>query len=437
MPRAISGAFRLNASAPCAFARSTDRFARFAKPEGAPKAYAKRMKHTLLFLVSVGFLACSSSEAVAPSPTVVPEAAPPPAPLAKAACPEGVAFRDLSGKVVVDVEVNGKGPYTFLLDTGAPQSVLGKKLAASDDVTLKALGITTKLARVSSADMAQYKLPVDGVLGMDFVGKSFLTLDYPRKRVWLAEGREEDNLAACGHVGPAEDVPYLRKHYFFVKGAAESLEGWLLVDSGASLGVLMASAFTTLDAAAPRASLPGFFTPSGIGEFWARLSTVGSLRVGSLDLRSVVVRTADDGLIETPSFPDQQPFLGVYPSDALKSLMVTFDQDKSVVRLAPARDRKVEAPTKYFTYGIGLGDTFETQTQVLQVLPGSAASAAGVAVGDEVVAVGSATLAKLDPYERPWTLLAKTAGAKTRVTLRRGTEERTVELDARDLLRSP
>ena len=49
-------------------------------------------------------------------------------------CPEGYPMDDLAGKPVVEVLINGTGPYRFVYDTGAPTSgidfTLGPKIGA-------------------------------------------------------------------------------------------------------------------------------------------------------------------------------------------------------------------------------------------------------------------------------------------------------------------
>jgi len=117
--------------------------------------------------------------------------------------------------MLVKVKVNGRGPFTMGLDTGASHTLLSS--AAADQLELKAegsgmaggaggdLAVTTSRATVSfgphSRDVtllvssAVEKIsqaagsPVDGILGADVFGSGKLTLDYTAGRVWTEVGK--------------------------------------------------------------------------------------------------------------------------------------------------------------------------------------------------------------------------------------------------------
>ena len=38
-------------------------------------------------------------------------------------------MQDMGGRPVVDLKINGKGPYRFVLDTGATATVIGEELS--------------------------------------------------------------------------------------------------------------------------------------------------------------------------------------------------------------------------------------------------------------------------------------------------------------------
>jgi predicted aspartyl protease len=115
--------------------------------------------------------------------------------------------------VLVPAFVNGRGPHTFVLDTGASATVLSPELAT-------ALGIETTAAepmtgaggmlqattgRIGSLTVGNAALqdvavmvadflaelgrvigtPLDGVLGYNFLRQFRVTLDYPASTLWL------------------------------------------------------------------------------------------------------------------------------------------------------------------------------------------------------------------------------------------------------------
>jgi hypothetical protein len=111
--------------------------------------------------------------------------------------------------ILVPVRVDGQGPFRFLLDTGASQSVVSESLArrfgvaiASRTVMLTPAGHRTtrpmarlsrlELGGVGASDILVTVLPddllsvqhrVDGVIGQDLLSAHVYTIDYARKVV--------------------------------------------------------------------------------------------------------------------------------------------------------------------------------------------------------------------------------------------------------------
>ena len=116
--------------------------------------------------------------------------------------------------IIVPVKVNGKGPFRFILDTGASGSELtpaaAKKigLKLNESAKAKAVGaggsIEMDLGTVDSLeiggavvkdmtfavgemkDVAEYAPNVDGLVGYDFLKNFVVTIDYPQLVVRFA-----------------------------------------------------------------------------------------------------------------------------------------------------------------------------------------------------------------------------------------------------------
>jgi hypothetical protein len=358
-----------------------------------------------------------------------------------AVCPDGFELDDYAGKPVVEVTINGQGPFRFVYDTGAPYSGLDDATAAvvgGGPYTLELGGKSVDIEFIGSTPMEQFGLgETEGVLGTDVMGGFAVTLDVSRKRWWMDAARDEAALLACDHVDrDPVDVPYEAQDYFFVPGSAEGLAGWFLVDTGASLGAMPDAIFDTLDAAHPRPSLGGFYTPAGIGTFWARLTAVGELEVAGRRVGHIVTRTVTDDLIPPPVI-DDQPFLGVLPTGYLRHFLLTVDHPAQQIRLDGYAGMPDEEPSQFFPLGIALEASTELPLRVAAVLPGSSAAEQGVQIGDEVESVAGKSMASLTPYQRPWALIAPKSGAVAKVVLVRGGSPISVDLEARDLLVDP
>lgn len=118
-------------------------------------------------------------------------------------------YLDTAQRLTVQAYVNGQGPFDFLVDTGASSSVIATEVA--DQLAL-ARGGTNRLhsiageqavstARVASlavgkrsrSNMVVSVLPrallrVDGVLGLEWLGRASLLLDFQRHRMTVGEG---------------------------------------------------------------------------------------------------------------------------------------------------------------------------------------------------------------------------------------------------------
>lgn len=192
-----------------------------------------------------------------------------------------------------------------------------------------------------------------GIIGRDVIGNGVLTVDYPRNRIWLDIPRDEAALVACEHVAPGTaEVDVVDDGFLYVRGKAETTDGYFLVDTGASLGAMPESVFDTLDASVPRPWLGGFYTPAMLGKFWAKLTIVRSLEVGGARVEEIATRTTpDDKPPGTNAIAQKERFLGVLPSGYLSHFMVTFDYPAKRLRLAAKKDDSLSEPRAFFTRG--------------------------------------------------------------------------------------
>ena len=170
-----------------------------------------RLSRRVLILASAGFAASG----LAPSPALARErqspqgAAQPPGGPASDTSASNAGWIDIFGRPTASVSLNDRGPYRFLVDTGATTTVVAARLAR--DIGLTPAGVTTVYGGTGQADapmayvdelqagaIRRNSLRValldrgsmerwDGVLGADmFVGHK-LQFDIPAKRVTLSE----------------------------------------------------------------------------------------------------------------------------------------------------------------------------------------------------------------------------------------------------------
>ena len=122
---------------------------------------------------------------------------------------------DVTGAIKVPVTINGRGPFMFLLDTGANRSTVGSILAARLNLptVAKAMMVTPtgdetqpvvridsmSIGAVRKAELLASEIPssrlqavvpdIEGIIGQDFLSTSNYTIDYRKKRLTWAIDR--------------------------------------------------------------------------------------------------------------------------------------------------------------------------------------------------------------------------------------------------------
>jgi hypothetical protein len=164
---------------------------------------------------------------------------------------------DARGGIAVPVQINGAGPFAFVLDTGASRSVVADDLArelgapvvaksevvtsAGSDmrVVVRLTSIALASARVDSvlapvlpaANLARLGPNVRGLLGQDFLSAFNYTLDYRRRRLTWDEG------VTCDAPG-AVPMASSEGRFVVVAAADRGAPVRLVPDSGAEIAVL-------------------------------------------------------------------------------------------------------------------------------------------------------------------------------------------------------
>jgi predicted aspartyl protease len=263
-----------------------------------------------------------------------------------------VPFTFERSSVIVQVKVNGKGPYNMLLDTGAEQSAVD--LSAAKELGLKLTplgegktvatgkkentlfltslsqvevrGLTAKNLLAVATDFSKISqrvgIPVNGVLGYNFLKGRIVQFDYAGLivRFFSVSPFSKQPTAARGMALPfrfyAEDkFPIIAKVY--VNGKQIRAE----LDTGHS-GVLAltAAAIKRIGLEAEAEGCEPETSEGALGTSVNRKCKLKTLTVGSVTVNSPIVsfRAPNSGL-------DKAPFEGLLGNDFFKDFVVTFD----------------------------------------------------------------------------------------------------------------
>lgn len=303
----------------------------------------------------------------------------------------------MANYLIVQGKWDKRGPYNFLIDTGASVTLVSPDLAARYALK-EAVPTGTPLVRVKSADgetalltaatlrrielggarfeniqvliydcaaiSAHLGVQIDGILGFPLFRETLLTLDYPRSRVLLQKRTAAPLLP--GSVIPFNNdrrtpiIPLRLGDQTFVA----------LIDSGSDATLSL--------------------NPIGLDPTY-RVEPRAGATVSTLsgDREQQTGRLAEnlhlgDYVVEQPVF-DLTDELTSIGGGLLKSFTVTFDQEHS--RVTFHRDTSAPVPSgPSRSIGLSFSKT-PAYWRVVSVIPGSPAAAAGIQKGDLVTRI--------------------------------------------------
>lgn len=267
------------------------------------------------FALAFALLATQSADARRPKP-VPPEAVM--RPLLPAVFDESLEIggtaieaQKVRSRLTVAVGVNGRGPYRFLVDSGADSSVIGLraarglKLPAGTPVRINTMTDSTRVERVLVSELQlggtvvqDLEIPAlqdrhigaDGMIGLDALTEQRLLLDFEKRQISIDDARTPPPR----YDGEIVVTARLRRGQLIltqVKAAALQVEA--VVDTGSEITIGNSALRDRL----MRYHRDKFTTVSITGvtgtEVQMQLATIAELQLGPVLLRNVPIAFAD------------------------------------------------------------------------------------------------------------------------------------------------
>jgi hypothetical protein len=371
-------------------------------------------------------------------------------------------FEIVSNKPWVQVRVNGSAPQWFILDTGcAGASVIARDCArrlhlklgdetqvsglgagegvelgvtSTRDVTLDVGGValhSPQLGVFALTHVEPYEgRSLDGLLGGDFMRAHVVEIDYARRKI-----RVYDPETFAYH-GSAPPIPIAFDSGLVVAEAAMTPPGKaeipcrVVIDTGVRTTVVWYHPFVLeKDLLASQSRVvTGTIGGGASGESKGDIGRLDSMKIGSLaiptptavfsrDTSGVFAGTAEDGLVG---------------GEILRRCKVTFDYAHERLYLEPNAGAFARFDSDMSgLFLVSAGPEFE-RVIVQSVAAGTPAADAGIAKGDEIVAIDERTVAgrTLDELRE----LFKNDGATFRLGVKRGGDARVVTMTLRRLV---
>ena len=219
--------------------------------------------------------------------------------------------RETETRLTVDVQVNGRGPYHFVVDSGADTSVVGLQIAKSQQlplgtpVTLNGMTGSDEVDRVKvdtltlgPSTVRNVELPVlresdvggDGIIGIDALAAQRLMLDFERRLIKVEDARKP------WKAEPGDIVIVARRRrgqLILTQVRAAGLPLLAVIDTGAEITI----GNTALRDRLLRKHRDKFWTADLIGvtgvHIQLPMAVVDELQVGPVTLEDVPIAFAD------------------------------------------------------------------------------------------------------------------------------------------------
>jgi predicted aspartyl protease len=353
---------------------------------------------------------------------------------------------NVDGSFLVDARVDGS-PAVLMLDTGAEHSLLDREFAkrlglhpiadanvqkpysaGKDEIVrvtdLEIQSIHSSDLNVMTDDLAAGSaalgVPIDGVLGNDFLRNFTVTLDY------YAGSARFDHISVSHH-GVRINLSRVENRYFVhlnFDGVALSF----LLDTGTNFSALSQSGWAKLSQDKTVPPLIGGVRSSGTSAT-SRLACIQRVTLGRNSYQNLPVRVQPPmsaGIFANPTVD------GILGSDFLMQFVVSLDLANNALYLN--RDRNFTADRDRFsTIGVQFAKDPTGFFTVMAVWRPTPASEANIKVGDQILSVNGLNTIEMSQEDLSRQLHGE-PGRKIQVMIRSGRDQRTMNLTIRNLV---
>lgn len=297
-------------------------------------------RRALMGLIAAGAMAPAAALGANPE-----QAAPPPA--------DPLKYLDTAERLKVKAYVNGQGPFDFLVDTGATSSVIASEIADQLGLVLGAANklhsiagvesvATTRVATLSvgkrsRANMVVSVLPrsllrVDGILGVEWLGRASVLLDFSRRKMTVGEGLpipDDQTIAVPSRM--------TRSGLMLIDAYMPARQLIAFIDTGSTTTV---GNLSLLEAArrakAITAELANTELRSVTGQVMpAQSTTLSRLTLGKLTLRNVPLLISDVHTFDYWGFRDEPSIvIGIDILRRFQSVAIDFRRDEVRFRVS-------------------------------------------------------------------------------------------------------
>jgi predicted aspartyl protease len=268
---------------------------------------------------------------------------------------------DAQNRLTVDAFINGKGPFQFVVDTGADRSVIAEDVAQSlglrngEDMIVQGIARSVpaqsvlldslRMDRVSIDSLPMPVLPrswlgADGYFGLDVIDRQAVTFDFQNHTLSI---RPSDRVTS---ILPVEDQALVRVNgsngrLTAVNCTVDGIKAYAFIDSGAQITIGNSHLFDALaDAHGTKYLNDEVIQLLGVtgGAASGRLVAIRAIKLGSVRFANSVLVISDLPVFEIWEL-DQKPALFIGMNFLRQTAAITIDYGRKELLFKLAQTR--------------------------------------------------------------------------------------------------
>ena len=277
---------------------------------------------------------------------------------------EGVVLdylEDRAERMTVPVSIDGRGPYRFVVDTGAERTVIARELASDlslgrgrrtrvhsmSDVSVIETAVIPDLEvggrsvrGIQAPLLSRSHLGAEGMLGVDSLKSQRVSFNFAKQEMTVAPSRKREEPWAEGTIVVTGRSRY--GHLVLVDAAVQGQKVWVIVDTGSEVTVGNSALRRKLEQKGKLGALHPIDVISVTGgRIVAERGAMRRIRIGGMDISDLPIAFADVhpfrklGLTDRPAI-----LLGMDALQLFERVSVDFANRKVRMLARPHSRRK-------------------------------------------------------------------------------------------------
>ncbi|HXC55888.1 MAG TPA: aspartyl protease family protein [Rhizomicrobium sp.] len=265
---------------------------------------------------------------------------------------------DAQNRLTVDTWVNGKGPFQFVVDTGADRSVISEELATAlglahgDDMIVQGIARAMPAAsvqldnlRIGRITIDSLPMPVlpkswlgaDGYLGLDVIDRQSVTFDFQNHRLTIEPSDHATHWIAFSDQALVR-VDGSDGRLTAVNCSVDGIRAYAFVDSGAQISIGNTRLFAELQKDGATFANDETIQLLGVtgGAAAGRVAAIESIKLGSIRFANSALVIADLPVFEIWGL-DQKPALFIGMNFLRQLSQFTIDYGRKELRFKLAQ----------------------------------------------------------------------------------------------------